>query len=204
MIPLKSPKYKYVRDVIESGDMMVLKRPGLISWATFSPASHVGMFVWRESDQNVLSVAESRELLGSRVVTFSSQVRQFPGMIDIYRPKDCPMEVKERAATLAFSWAGYGYNYPGIAALALDRLPILRFGAELLGYTRDRSSMVISPREKSKFCSQFYIWCYRKAKIEMGLIGGWEPCPGVNDGSVTPGHLMHSGAFELVASDIQP
>lgn len=202
---LAYPRYKHVRPMVENGDMMVVKNLGMVSWSLLSPASHIGMLLWREADQNTLSVAESREFKGGRIVSFSSQVRAFEGRIDIYRPKpECPYEVRERAATIAYNWAGRAYNYPGIKDLAIDRLPLIRFFAERwLGYKRDRSSMVLSSWEAAKYCSQLYVWAYRRAKYELGIIGSWEPCPGKNDAFVTPADLIESSGFDLIATNIQ-
>lgn len=186
--------------------MMVVKNPGLVSWGTLTEATHIGMILWRKADQNSLSVAESREFKGSRVVSFSSQVRAFPGMIDVYRPKvDCHPILRERAATVAYNWAGHSYGYPGIGMQLVDRMPIVRFLAErLMGYNPDRSSMVLSRWESSKYCSQLYAWAYRLAKYELGIFGSWEPCPGINDRFITPGNLTHSGAFDLIATNVKP
>ena len=185
---------------------MVLRRPGLITWATRSPASHIGILVWRNADQNTLAVSESREGRGGQTLSFSSQVRRFPGQIDIYRPtRDCPEIIRERAATICFNWAGYGYNYPGIKNLTIDHMPVVRFFLERTGlYTPDRLDLTPTTWEASKFCSQLYAWAYRRAKYELGISCRWDPVPGIGDRWITPAALIHSGSFNRFAIGFIP
>lgn len=203
----ESPKYRHIRPYLENGDMMVLRNPGSVGWFTRSPGSHIGTLAWRESDdQATLLVAESREFKGGRCVSFKSQVEQYPGLIDVYRPTSgCPTNVRERAATIAVNWAGHSYNYPGIWDQFIAGLPIARYMAERLWKKRfDFNDMTLSDWHAAKYCSQLYGWSYRRAAYELGLILEWDVAPGIGDKWITPGHLMHSGAFQLVARSIQP
>lgn len=199
-------RYTHIRRYLETGDLMVLRNPGLVSWVTRSPASHVGTLLWREADQNSLSVAESREGRGGQVLSLSSQVRRFPGQIDIYRPTNgCPQAVRERAATICLNWAGYGYNYPGIWNQWIGTMPLLRlFSEKVLGKSYDLHDLTLSPWEAAKYCSQLVGWSYRRAVYELELKLDWDVCPGLGDRWITPGNLIHGGSFTPVALSLVP
>jgi hypothetical protein len=188
----KTTRYRDAREECRSGDLMVLNVPGSVPWIGRGGASHVGMIVWRHADQNSLRVAESRYWTGGRDVSLSSQVRRFPGLISIYTPKDdCPHELRERAATIAFNWAGHEYDSEGIVQLCLLHAPIARLVAEQFGVKLDPTDMRLLPWAAPKFCSTLYAWSYR-----------WAPCPGLGDRFVEPADLVRSGAVRLVAKGL--
>jgi hypothetical protein len=200
----ETTNYRSVRPRLKNGDMLALDNPGLITWTTKGRASHIGSLCWRLADQNSLSVAESREGYGARVVSLSSQIRRFPGRISIYRPgTTCPIQVRERAATICYNWAGHEYNYPGIFYLGISNAPVIRYFAEkFFNYHVNYSDMTLSKWDDPKFCSQLYIWSYRLAFKELRLPITWDPVPGIGDKWVTPVHLRHSGAFSLLAPNL--
>lgn len=208
--------YYEVRDSLSSGDQMVLNRPGWISRHGRSTASHVGTLVWREADQNTLSVAESREGKGGRIVSLSTQVRKYPGLIDIYTPTaGCSQPLRERAATIAYNWAGNEYGYLGIAQRGLVHFPLLYELAHALGYRPDLTDLLPSPWNEPKVCSGLNLWVYRWAKLELTgmldapddekrlwLTAGWDPCPMLGDRWVEPGDLLRGGGFKLLAKGL--
>jgi len=212
-------QYQHIRRAIRSGDLMVLKNPGLIArHAGRGEASHVGTLAWRHDDQDTLLVGESREWVGARVVTLSSQVRKYPGQIDIYTPtEDCPRELRARMATLAVNWAGRSYSYAGILRRALVELPLAyelatRCGYEPVGMT----DLLPSPWEEPKVCSGLALWLARWAKLELAgldpginqalcravLAEGWEPLPLLSDRWAAPNDLVGSAKYKLLAANL--
>ncbi len=213
--------YREARDSLSSGDLMVLNRAGLIARHSRGRASHVGLLAWREADQRSLSVAESREGVGARVVSLSSQVRAFPGAIDIYTPiSGCTQLIRERTATTAYNWAGRSYDYPGVLRRGLVHLPLLYELAHVAGYHPDLTDLLPTTWEAPKVCSDLVAWSYRRAKLELhGLLPGgtlnandedrrtflahgWDPCPGLGNRWVEPNDLVRSGSFRLLAKGL--
>ena len=191
--------YANVRRRIESGDLLVRRGGGLVGAVGRNPARHVGMAVWRHADQSSLQIAESREWYGSRNVSFSSQVRQAPGLWDVYRPRDCPLELRERAATIALNWAGKSYDYPGAVSIWILENPLLAHAAARFGFYRDLTDTEPTPWDEAKKCSAMWPWAYRWATRELGLPPSvWDAVPNLNDRYITPGDLVRSGALALV------
>jgi hypothetical protein len=213
--------YKYAREIIRSGDCGLLKRPGsAIAEKGRSNKSHAMMMVWRHSDQSTLSVAESRELCGARVISLSSQVERFPGAIDVYTPNDdCPKILRERAATIAYNWAGHAYNYPNILKIWLAHETWLRSlaGAAILVAEKcglnlprinfDFTDLTPTKWDEAKICSQLYVWSYRWAKHELFFqlderARNWDPVPELGDRWVEPGDLARSGSLNRIAEGL--
>lgn len=221
--------YAEVRPLIRSGDLAVFNREGLISMVGRGGASHVGTLVWRHADQDSLSIAESREGIGGRVVSLKHQVELYPGMIDIYTPDDdCPDELRKRAATIAYNWGGYGYAYPVIGEMALVHLPFAHWIARTcFGYFADFENMIPSAWKAAKVCSQLCAWVYRWAKLELAgllrfiqsktidkldvsellqwracLAHGWDPCLNLGDRWCEPADLVRSGAYRCIAKGL--
>jgi hypothetical protein len=214
--------YRDVRHLIRSGDLGLLRTPeGLIALQTRSDFSHAMTCVWRNGDQRTLAIAESREGRGGQVLTLRSQVRRFPGRIDIYTPTNaCPEILRERAATIAFNWAGYGYAYPNIFWMAVVHRPELRWLAEQFGHEFKLGDTTPSDWAETKVCSQLHGWAYRKAAIELAQEGriiwkqcpvdlimrrsfldpirvDWDPVPNLGDRWIEPGDLARSGSYTL-------
>ena len=183
--PGKFP-YACARPLIENGDLLLFRNGGLIPWASEGPYSHAAIALWRGG---VLALAESREWLGSRVVTLSSQIRKYPGAIDVYRPL-CNSAIRDRAADLAFRQAGHGYAYGGIVWASLLRLPLLRAIAERFIDRLDPWAEPNSDWYSPKFCSQAVLWCFRRASQTFN------PIVGLSDRYCTPNHLSHSPSFK--------
>lgn len=178
-------RYQYARPHICDGDLLLFRGNGLIPWASEGPYSHAAIALWRG---RVLALAEAREWIGARVVTLSSQVRKHPGRIDVFRPL-CGLAIRERAADLAFRQAGHAYGYAAVAWASLLRLPILRAIAERFTAPLDPVGEPDALWHESKFCSQLFLWCYRRASSTF------DPVPNLADRYCTPNHLSHSSSF---------
>lgn len=77
---------------IAEGDIILFRGKGIISWfiGKFggSKYSHVGVASWHGfNGSSILEIIEMRELIGSRSTSLESQVKRFPGQIDIFRPQ---------------------------------------------------------------------------------------------------------------------
>lgn len=90
-------KYKEVRIDIWESDVLLFRGNGLISKlikiAGKGEYSHVGLASWQWSKNyhgvfvpHRLELVEFREFKGGRIVNLSTQVDQFSGLIDVYRP----------------------------------------------------------------------------------------------------------------------
>src|SRR3954467_12336419 len=66
---------------ISDGDLLLFRRRGLIAIAGRGTHSHAAKTAWWGSE---LFCVEVREGHGGRAVTLESQVRKFPGHIDVY------------------------------------------------------------------------------------------------------------------------
>lgn len=199
-----STPYSLVRRQIEDGDLLAFRTGGIVARHGRSLYGHVGTAVWRHADQATLLIAESRECHGGRVVTLSSQVRAFPGLIDVYRPTyHCPHGIRQRAATIALNWSGRAYDYPGAWRMALMHAPILRWLAECWnGKAYDPTDLTLSSWTEPKVCSQLHAWAYRLAAVELQIKCDWDPVPNLGDRWIEPGDLVRSGSYRMVAKGL--
>ncbi len=201
--------YAVIRKSLLDGDVALMRPSGvlgnLIRGYGRSEYSHAMLCCWRRADQQTLLAAESREGVGSRLVTLSHLVQRWPGRIDIFRvavrgantaEREDIERITQRAATLAVNWSGHAYNYPGVLKAWLARKPLLRIPAERLGIRFDFTARGISAWDAPKFCSQMVAWAYRQAALEISAETGrdvryWQvdPAPGIHDAWVEPGDL---------------
>lgn len=182
--------YNSIRHNVWIGDLLLFRRKSVISWASEGPYSHAALATWYG---DTLLCVESREWHGVRLVTLSSQVRNHPGCIDVYRPHLSQAPARE-ATELAVRQTGHVYNYRGILWASILRMPVLRWALEKCGVMIDPNVNLNSSWSAPKFCSQLCTWAYRKV--------GFDPCPGLSDAFVTPNHLGHSSGFSLVAEGL--
>ena len=186
-----------MRPKIGNGYLLLLNRPGLIPWGTGGRASHALMSVWHATKfGRALLVVEAREGKGIRAVTLSSQVRRFPGLIDLYEPVGCPREVREYAAWIAMLQTGKGYDYAGLFRVAFERLKILSGAAYLLGLTLREAP---TGWDDDKFCSEGFHWFYLRAIDELESRTKWRPIYNIAPRRVVPVDLERTGSFRCVA-----
>lgn len=204
--------YRTIRHRLRSGDLAVLNRPGMVPAMGRGRASHIATVVIREADQRSISLAESREGYGGRVVAFSGEIDRFPGLWDLYTPADaCPGTLRERAATVAYNWAtgrhGH-YDYPGILSKLALRNPLCRLALRAIGHDPDMSDTRPSLWKARKVCSQLHAWAFRYARAELALLDpAWDPCPLLGDRWVEPADLVRAaeaGTYRLIAKGLTP
>lgn len=164
-----------------------------------SPHTHSAKAAWWES---TLMCLEVRELRGGRAVTLESQVKKFPGQIDVFRsnamrlPETSAYEAKlqglergdyydrQRAMQLMLSMAGCEYGYGEVALAALTHLPIVRICCQ-----PNFNDEAI--RERPPFCSA-------ACTIADRIGGGVDPVPHLADAYTEPGHLTHSTFYKYL------
>ena len=134
-------------------------------------------------------------VLRRRAVTLASQVRRFPGRIDVYEtnPKNRWADYDRTAATAAMrSKAGNQYSYWNLLRSALLHLPVARIFVS--SDTRDRQSRA---PHSSEYCSQA---CASADRIG----GGVDPVPNLHDRLTEPSDLARSPfyryRFTLIAT----
>lgn len=93
-----------------------------------SDYSHAALALW---ERGVWCVGEVREWYGGRVVTLESQVRRYPGQIDVYRARPQSGLRTNLAAAAMLRLAGADYGYAAVLRASLAHLPILRLFARV-------------------------------------------------------------------------
>lgn len=174
--------FKFVRETIRDGDLLLFRRRSIISIAGRGEYSHAAMAGWWGDE---LMCLEMRELLGGRAVTLASQVRDRPRRtIDVYRPN--LTRPQARAAMHAMrTKVGNPYDYGGILRAACLHLPVLRiFNQPDL---RDDGDETHDPR-RPEFCSAACANAYRQgAQVD--------PVPNLADNFTEPMDLARSAFF---------
>ena len=167
---------------IRDGDLLLFRGSGciarLIGLAGRSEYTHAGRAVWWGKD---LFCCEVRELKGGRAVTLESQVRRFPGAIDVFEvnPSARWRDFNRRGAVRFMRrLAGCDYGYRGVLLAALRHVPLWRF---LVRPDSDDQRVA----EQPPFCSQACAMADRVA-------GGVDPVPHLADRLTEPADLARS------------
>lgn len=170
------------RPQIADGDLLLLRRRGLIAIAGRGQHSHAAKAAWWG---NELFCLEVREWHGGRAVTLASQVDKFAGRIDVYRTNPAnrwPEYDRTRATTMMRRLAGCDYGYAAVLAAAMLHLPFVRMAmrAETEDHAIDR---------RPPFCSQA---CAMTDRIG----GGVDPVPHLADRLTEPADLARSPFYQ--------
>jgi hypothetical protein len=167
---------------IRDGDLLLFRGRGfvarLIGVAGRSDYTHAARALWWGSD---LFCCEVRELKGGRAVTLASQVRRFPGAIDVFEvnPGNRWREYDRLGAVRYMRrLAGCDYGYLGVLAASLRHAPVWRF---LVRSDSDDRRVDAQP----PFCSQACAMADR-------LGGQVDPAPHLADRLTEPGDLARS------------
>ncbi len=188
--------YRECRLDIRDGDDALFRNGGLIAATGQGPWTHAAKCFWFG---NTLLLAEVREWYGGRCVTLSSQVKKYPGRIDIFRPK-CRADTAKFSAELLCRLAGHEYGWANIWRLGFSRLPLLRL---LSGWRPKTWDMKPTPFGEPMICSQAVIWCERAAG-QTDSPTKFLPCPHKGDRWVTPDDIGFSGDHELKFEGLMP
>jgi hypothetical protein len=187
MTAVHQPKYIALADALPNigdGDLLLFRRRGLISIAGRGDHSHAAKAAWwpaHDEEYSDLFCLEVREWRGGRAVTLESQVRRFPGRIDVYQVnanERWPEYDRTRATYFMRRLAGCDYGYAAVLAAAMLHLPAIR-----LAVRAEVDDTVIDRRPP--FCSQACAMADR-------LGGGVDPVPHLADRLTEPGDLARS------------
>jgi len=166
------------RSQVCHGDLLLFRRRGLISAFGRGVHSHAAKAAWLKGE---LACVELREWHGGRIVSLESQVRRYPGRIDVFETNpDDRWANYDRLGAMAqmLTLAGRPYNYRGILYAALLHLPVVR-----LCVRPDLDDQRTNGRPM--FCSQ--------AVAAAERIGGRvDPVPNLADCLVEPADLARS------------
>ena len=171
-------RYREARRQIADGDLLLYRRRSLISIAGRGRHSHAAKAAWWEGD---LFCLEIREWVGGRAVTLSSQVRRYPGRIDVYgtNPEGrWPEYDRAGASRFMRRLAGCDYGWFGLLCAAMLHLPLIRWFVR--AETDDQANGSRPP-----FCSDA---CARADRIG----GGVDPVPFLSDRLTEPADLARS------------
>jgi hypothetical protein len=172
------------RDRIASADLLLFRRRGLISIAGRGEHSHAAKAAWWDDE---LVCLEVREWHGGRAVTLASQVRKFPGRIDVLRAnahERWPEFDRTRSTHFMRRLAGCDYGYAAVLSAAMLHLPFIR-----LAVRADVDDSAIDRRPP--FCSHACAMADR-------LGGGVDPVPHLADRLTEPADLARSPFYEYL------
>jgi len=167
---------------ISDGDLLLFRRRGLIAIAGRGEHSHAAKAAWWGEE---LFCVEVREWHGGRAVTLESQIKKFPGRIDVYHANPAnrwPEYDRTRSTMLMRRLAGCDYGYTAVLAAAMLHLPLIRMAvrAEIDDSAIDR---------RPPFCSQA---CAMADRVG----GGVDPVPHLADRLTEPADLARSPFYE--------
>ena len=167
---------------IRDGDLLLFRGGGfvsrLISAAGRSEYTHAARAAWWG---RVLFCCEVRELKGGRAVTLESQVRRFPGAIDVFEANpDDRWRRWDRRGTVEYMrrLAGCDYGYRGVWQAALRHLPLWRF--------------LLTPESDDKRTADQPPYCSHACAAADRIGGGVDPVPHLSDRLTEPGDLARS------------
>lgn len=167
---------------IADGDLLLFRGHGfasrLIGIAGRSLYTHAARAIWWG---DILFCCEVRELKGGRAVTLESQVRRYPGAIDVFEtnPERRWKQYDRRGATRYMRrLAGCDYGYFGVLKAALWHLPFWRF------LVRPDMNDHQEP-DQPPFCSQ-------ACTLADRIGGGVDPVPHLADRLTEPADLARS------------
>jgi hypothetical protein len=167
---------------ISDGDLLLFRRRCAISVVGRGEHSHAAKAVWWNGE---LFCLEVREWHGGRAVTLESQVRTFPGRIDVFQvnPRNRWKDY-DRDAAVRFMQrlCGGGYGYSGLILAACMHLPIVRWFVK-----PDLDDAEIDRRPP--FCSQACL-------MGDGIGGGVDPVPHLADRLTEPADLARSPFYK--------
>jgi hypothetical protein len=167
------------RHAIRDMDQLQFRKRGLISIAGRGDHSHSAKAAWWGED---LFCLEVREWVGGRAVTLESQVKRFPGRIDVYQtnPSDYASSYDRKGAVAYMRrLCGCQYGWGAIVQSAMVHLPGVRLFAKV--DTSDNGDVPHRP----PFCSAACALADHKG-------GGIDPVPYLANRMTEPADLSRS------------
>jgi len=128
------PNYRSLNDLTDSlirrADLLLYRRRGAISIAGRGAHSHAAKAIWAGKQNDVPMVLETRSFVGARAVTLASQVRLYPGRIDVYHSNAggrWPEYDRQKADRAMWCMVGKKYGWRGLWCAAVLHLPVVRW-----------------------------------------------------------------------------
>lgn len=181
------------RRLIQDADVLLYRAQGvftLIALAGRGEHSHAAAAVqWRGGEL----MAVEMDIHGGHAVTLASQVKRYPGRIDLYRVKSDPYQNspfdRQAAAVAMIRKCGNAYGWLGIFLSLLIHLPIIRL------ITRPSLAQAADGDHPTRpeFCSQAISHAHAAG-------GGIDPVPGLAHRHTEPADLARSAAYEYAAT----
>lgn len=170
---------------IWNGDLLLFRGHGLISRligsAGRSEYTHAARAIWWG---DTLFCCEVRELKGGRAVTLESQVRKFPGCIDVFavNPENrWPEYDRQGANRFMQQLAGCDYGYAGLVEAALLHLPFVR--------------LMVRPETEDAHAATRPPFCSQACAMADRVGGGVDPVPHLADRITEPADLARSSFY---------
>lgn len=171
-------RFEDAREWIEDADLLLFRNRNLISVGGRGEHSHAAKAAWWDDE---LFCMEMRLTTGGRAVTLASQVKRYPGRIDVFEanPDDrWPEFDRQGAVRFMRRYCGREYGYLGLVRVAMLHLPIVRL------FVRPDVNDWMEDREPP-FCSQACVTADR-------LGGGVDPVKHLADRLTEPADLARS------------
>lgn len=174
-------------DEIFDSDLLLYRKRGVISTYGRGIHSHAGKAAWWNGQ--IFSL-EIREYYGGRAVLLESQVRRYPGRIDVFRANAnnrWPHYNRDDAVRIMQTFAGCHYGYANVILAGITHLPFFRF------FWRPETDDVITVDllKNPPFCSQ-------ACAIADRVGGGVDPTPHLADQFTEPADLARSMFYEYM------
>jgi hypothetical protein len=167
---------------IWSGDLLLFRGRGVISRligaAGRSDYTHAARAIWWN---DVLFCCEVRELRGGRAVTLESQIRKYPGLVDVFATNPdnrWPEYDWQRANRFMQRLAGCDYGYAGLLKAAVLHVPFWR--------------LLVKPELDDVQIADYPPFCSHACAMADRLGGGVDPVPHLADRITEPGDLARS------------
>lgn len=166
------------RQWIQDGDLLLFRGRGAISAVGRGEHCHAALAGWWH---DTLCCLEVRGGYGGRVVTLASQVRRYPGRIDVFQADPdhrWPEFDRRQTVQVMLQFAGERYGFRNLLRVAMFHLPLVRMLCR--ANTDDGRPPLSAP-----FCSQACVTATR-------LGGGVDPVPQLADEATEPADLARS------------
>ncbi len=170
---------------IWNGDLLLFRGRGLLSrligTAGRSEYTHAARAIWWG---DTLFCCEIRELKGGRAVTLASQVRKFPGLIDVFavNPDNrWPEYDRHGANRFMLLLAGCDYGYGGLLQAALLHAPFCR--------------LLVKPATEDAHVETRPPFCSQACAMADRIGGGVDPVPHLADRITEPADLARSAFY---------
>lgn len=191
-IQIKERKYKECCNEILDSDLLLYRKRGVISTYGRGVHSHAGKAAWWNGRLFSLEVSGFH---GGRAVLLESQVRRYPGRIDVFRtnPNNRWAHYKrDDAIRVMQTFAGCNYGYWNVIRTGVTHLPLIRFF--LTPKTNDACTLDLL--NEPPFCSQ-------ACAVADRVGGGVDPIPYLADHFTEPADLARSMFYEYLFTVIE-